>query len=44
MSAKLMNSDVAAAMIGAAMLSVLLFPTIASALLSRAAPTEQNPA
>lgn len=37
MRAKLMNPDVAAAMIGAAMLSVLLFPTIASALLSRTA-------
>jgi Kef-type K+ transport system membrane component KefB len=32
---KSMNSDVAAALIGAAMLSVLLFPTIAGALLSR---------
>jgi len=37
MRAKLMNPDVAAAMVGAAMLSVLLFPTIASALLSRTA-------
>ena len=44
MREKLMNSDVAAAMVAAAMLSVLLFPTIANALLSRAAPTEQNPA
>ncbi len=34
---KSMNPDVAAAMISAAMLSVLLFPTIASALLSRTA-------
>jgi hypothetical protein len=32
---KSMNPDVAAAIIGAAMLSVLLFPTIAGALLSR---------
>jgi len=35
--AKSMNPDVAAALIGAALLSVLLFPTIAGALLSRAA-------
>jgi hypothetical protein len=34
---KLMNPDVAAAIIGAAMLSVLLFPTIAGALLSHTA-------
>jgi Kef-type K+ transport system membrane component KefB len=34
---KVMNPDVAAAMIGAAMLAVLLFPTIAGALLSRTA-------
>jgi Kef-type K+ transport system membrane component KefB len=34
---KSMNPDVAAAMIGAAVLSVLLFPTIAGALLSRTA-------
>jgi Kef-type K+ transport system membrane component KefB len=33
--AKSMNPDVAAALIGAALLSVLLFPTIAGALLSR---------
>jgi Kef-type K+ transport system membrane component KefB len=41
---KLMQPDVAAAMIGAAMLSVLLFPTIAGALLSRtfAATAEQK--
>ena len=32
-----MNPDIAAALIGAALLSVLLFPTIAGALLSRAA-------
>ncbi len=32
---KSINPDVAAAMIGAALLSVLLFPTIAGALLSR---------
>jgi Kef-type K+ transport system membrane component KefB len=35
--AKLMIPDVAAALIGAALLSVLLFPTIAGALLSRSA-------
>ena len=35
--AKSMNPDVAAAMIGAALVSVLLFPTIAGALLSRTA-------
>ena len=35
--AKSMNPDVAAALIGAALLSVMLFPTIAGALLSRAA-------
>ncbi len=35
--AKSMNPDVAAAMIGAALLSVLLFPTIAGSLLSRTA-------
>ena len=33
--ARSMNPNVAAAMIGAALLSVLLFPTIAGALLSR---------
>jgi uncharacterized membrane protein YwaF len=33
--AKTMNPDVAAALIGAALLSVLLFPTIATGLLSR---------
>ena len=32
-----MNPDIAAALVGAALLSVLLFPTIAGALLSRAA-------
>jgi Kef-type K+ transport system membrane component KefB len=37
-----MAPDVAAAMMGAAMLSVLLFPTIASTLLPRAATTEQK--
>jgi Kef-type K+ transport system membrane component KefB len=36
------NSDVAAAMIGAAMLSVLLYPTIAGALLSRTAAPLPN--
>jgi len=35
--AKSMNPDVAAALIGAALLSVLLFPTLAGVLLSRAA-------
>jgi Kef-type K+ transport system membrane component KefB len=35
--AKTMNSDVAAALIGAALLAVLLFPTIAGVLLSRTA-------
>jgi len=35
---KSMNPQVAAAIIGAAMLAVLLFPTLASALLSRSAP------
>ena len=33
--AKLMSHDIAAAMVGAALLSVLLFPTIAAALMSR---------
>jgi Kef-type K+ transport system membrane component KefB len=44
--AKSMNPDVAAALIGAALVSVLLFPTIAGAMLSRiAAPTRLgNPA
>jgi Kef-type K+ transport system membrane component KefB len=42
---KSMNPDVAAAVIGAAMLSVLLFPTIAGAFLSRTAVTAgQKPA
>jgi hypothetical protein len=35
---KTMNSDVAAALVGAALLSILLFPTIGGALLSRMAP------
>jgi Kef-type K+ transport system membrane component KefB len=39
---KWMNPDVAAALIGAAMLSVLLFPTIAAALLSRTAVSFPN--
>jgi Kef-type K+ transport system membrane component KefB len=39
---KSMNPDLAAAMIGAAMLSVLVFPTIAGALLSRAGAVEQK--
>jgi hypothetical protein len=38
--AKTMNTDVAAALIGAALLAVLLFPTIAGLMLSRiVAPT-----
>jgi Kef-type K+ transport system membrane component KefB len=40
--AKSMTTDVAAAMIGAAMLSILLFPTIAGSLLARAGPSERN--
>ncbi len=36
-SAKVMNADVAAALIGAALLAVLLFPTIAGVLLQRIA-------
>jgi Kef-type K+ transport system membrane component KefB len=39
---KSMAPDVAAAMIGAAMVSILLFPTIASTLLSRAAAAKQK--
>jgi Kef-type K+ transport system membrane component KefB len=39
---KSMAPDVAAAMIGAAMLSVLVFPTIAGSLLSRAAPEQKS--
>jgi len=38
---KSMNPDVAAALVGAALLSVLLFPTIAGALLSRTAAPVQ---
>ena len=34
-----MRSDIAAALVGAGMLSVLLFPTIAGVLLSKRAPT-----
>ena len=34
---KLMNPDVAAALIGAALLSLLLFPTIAGVILQKAA-------
>ena len=33
---KTMNPDIAAALVGAALLSILLFPTIAGALLARA--------
>jgi len=40
--AKSMNPDIAAALIGAALLSVLLFPTIASSLLSRSAVRAPN--
>jgi Kef-type K+ transport system membrane component KefB len=40
--ARSMTPDVAAAMIGAAMLSVLLFPTIAGFLLSRASRTAEQ--
>jgi hypothetical protein len=36
---KTMNPDIAAALVGAALLSVLLFPTVAGALLSRSAAT-----
>jgi Kef-type K+ transport system membrane component KefB len=39
---KSMTPNVAAAMIGAAMLSILLFPTIAGSLLARIRPSEQN--
>jgi Kef-type K+ transport system membrane component KefB len=39
---KSMPPDIAAAMIGAAMLSVLLFPTIASSVLSRAAAAKDG--
>jgi Kef-type K+ transport system membrane component KefB len=37
---KSMNSDVAAALVGAALLSVLIFPTLAGALLSRSVRSE----
>jgi Kef-type K+ transport system membrane component KefB len=40
--AKSIPPEIAAAMVGAAMLSILLFPTVASALLARASPSEQN--
>jgi len=39
-----MGTDVAAALVGAALLSVLLFPTIAGILLSRRSPTVELPA
>jgi hypothetical protein len=39
---KVMNPDVAAALIGAAMLSVLLFPTIAGSLLTQAAAPRRS--
>jgi Kef-type K+ transport system membrane component KefB len=39
---KSMTPNVAAAMIGAAMLSILLFPTIAGSLLARIRPSEQT--
>jgi Kef-type K+ transport system membrane component KefB len=38
-----MGADVAAALVGAALLSVLLFPTIAGILLSRRSPTGELP-
>ena len=37
-----MNSDIAAALVGAALLSVILFPTIAGALLSQSTATRPN--
>ncbi len=40
--AKSITPDIAAVMIGAAMLSILLFPTFASYLLARAGPLQQN--
>ena len=41
--ARTMNTDVAAALIGAALISVLAFPTIAGVLLSRIpAPAQRN--
>jgi Kef-type K+ transport system membrane component KefB len=42
--AKSMTPDVAAAVIAAAMLSILLFPTIAGSLLARTGPSEQSSA
>lgn len=42
--AKSMNPDVAAAVIAAAMLSILLFPTLAGSLLARTGPSEQSSA
>lgn len=39
---RLMHPDVAAAMVGAAMLSLLLFPTIAGALLSRTSAASED--
>jgi Kef-type K+ transport system membrane component KefB len=40
--AKSIPPDIAAAMVGAAMLSILLFPTVVSSLLTRANPSEQG--
>ena len=40
---KTMNPDIAAALVGAALLSVLLFPTIAGVLLSRNVPATPSP-
>jgi Kef-type K+ transport system membrane component KefB len=39
-----LNSDVATALVGAALLCVLVYPTLAGALLSRAADVQQRPA
>jgi hypothetical protein len=39
-----MRPDIAAALVGAALLSVLLFPTLAGVLLSKSATLSQMPA
>jgi Kef-type K+ transport system membrane component KefB len=39
-----MRPDIAAALVGAALLSVLLFPTLAGVLLSKSATLSQTPA
>src|SRR5215471_4853158 len=41
--AKVMNPDIATALVGAALLSVLIFPTMAGVLLSRSAAPAPNP-